>query len=133
MCAACYASTGKRTSVHRSVPRKGEICPHCGIITEGVALSSPPFSTLAQVAVYKQIKAATLHRLAEMWHRQSSNKKARSLDKSHKGMTCDAVLKVLQDAFSAGQRGRFGRTNDDIMLSTMETNWNGTPLNTISN
>lgn len=45
-------------------------CPHCSLVTESsgkTALLSPVLAEMAQALVYKSVKAATLHRLAELW------------------------------------------------------------------
>ncbi|TYZ57533.1 hypothetical protein PybrP1_005405 [[Pythium] brassicae (nom. inval.)] len=119
MCASCRRAHGRRIS-SESVGRKGVdaavACPHCGILSADSTAPLLPavLADIGQVFVHKHVKAATMHRLAEMWSalRRPSTGAASSRSSNRGGsgfvgLTVDSFFHEMERHLAAGMRGAF--------------------------
>lgn len=123
MCTNCRRFQGRRISSassesHKSAEAVVLACPHCGIMSAKsmTALLPAVLADVGHVFVYKHVKAATLHRLAEMWlsrqHAQrsssgTSSKPAGDADGHFLGLTVDSFFKEMERHLATGKRGVF--------------------------
>lgn len=126
MCIDCRRFQGRRISSassksHKSAEAVVLACPHCGIMSAEsmTALLPAVLADVGHVFVYKHVKAATLHRLAEMWHgrrhvqrsnsssSRTSSKPAGDADGHFLGLTVDAFFKEMERHLATGKRGVF--------------------------
>ncbi|KAG7394720.1 hypothetical protein PHYBOEH_004791 [Phytophthora boehmeriae] len=143
MCAACRRAQGRRVSqeLAASTERGARepppmACPHCSLIVPPSAkttLLSPVLAEMAQVIVYKHVKAATLHRLAEMWaagDKPATNNSAppsrggrRNYGDSHLGLTPASFFAEVDKQLAAAKRGAFfpDHQTPEMALSTNDT------------
>lgn len=122
MCTSCRHAQGRRVS-SESVSRKAAdvalACPHCGILPAESMSSLLPavLADVAQVFVYKHVKAATMHRLAEMWsalRRPISGPTSSTISSisgsgssGFVGLTVDSFFQEMERHLAAGKRGAF--------------------------
>ncbi|ETW03736.1 hypothetical protein, variant 1 [Aphanomyces invadans] len=112
LCQNCRTAQGRRVSV---ATIDDGVCPHCGIIPKAIVEASSAMSTVlsvAQVFIYRHIRAPTLHRLAEKWADQVTQKKSEQMLRGaevelHKGLTKDTLLREMERYLQAGRRGLF--------------------------
>lgn len=120
MCNDCRRFQGRRissASESRKTPEAMALaCPHCGILAAETMTNLLPavLADVGHVFVYKHVKAATLHRLAELWlaRRSSSDFTASKLpagdaDGHFLGLTVDSFFKELERHLANGKRGVF--------------------------
>ncbi|KAK1946963.1 hypothetical protein P3T76_000973 [Phytophthora citrophthora] len=113
VCQACRRAQGRRVSqeLAASAERRAReppvmACPHCSLVSESSANSTllpPVLAEIAQTIVYRQVKAATLHRLAEKW-----------------------AVDEVQDGSSSAPQSRCGPRRSE------ETHWGLTPVSFFS-
>ncbi|RLN95208.1 hypothetical protein BBJ28_00025548 [Nothophytophthora sp. Chile5] len=127
-CAACRRSQGRRVSQEMATtPEVGALdpppmaCPHCGLVAGASArttLLSPALAEETQAIVYKHVKAATLHRLAEVWAATwravasnsappSRHGRRHTDDSSHLGLTPTSFFAEVDKQLAAAKRGVF--------------------------
>uniref|UniRef100_K3XA95 FAM194 C-terminal domain-containing protein n=1 Tax=Globisporangium ultimum (strain ATCC 200006 / CBS 805.95 / DAOM BR144) TaxID=431595 RepID=K3XA95_GLOUD len=135
MCSECRRAHGRRIR-SESPSRKRDApllaCPHCGILSAESMTSVVPavLADVGQIFVYKNVKAATMHRLAERWSiaLQGQRSGASSLTSSSSsrsfpptsnsssqrgdgdsfvGLTVDSFFKEIERHWAAGKRGLF--------------------------
>jgi hypothetical protein len=121
MCQACRRAQGRRVSQELTTSTEGRTrepplmaCPHCGLVGESsakAALLSPVLAEMAQAVVYKHVKAATLHRLAEMWaaddSKGGSSSGLRYSGESHLPLTPVSFFSEVDKQIAAAKRGSF--------------------------
>ncbi|ETK73569.1 hypothetical protein L915_19518 [Phytophthora nicotianae] len=127
LCQACRRAQGRRVSqeLAASVERSTRepplmACPHCSLVTESstkTTLLPPGLAEMTQAIVYKHVKAATLHRLAEMWVADEGRGGSRSAPASaggprhcgetHLGLTPFSFFIEVDKQIAAAKRGAF--------------------------
>ncbi|KAG6585090.1 uncharacterized protein IUM83_08395 [Phytophthora cinnamomi] len=124
MCQACRRAQGRRVSQElvasaeratREPPLMA--CPHCSLVAEPsgkTALLSPVLAEMAQALVYKSVKAATLHRLAELWAADKggsssapASRRGRHYGETHLGLTPFSFFSEVDKQIAAAKRGAF--------------------------
>ncbi|GMF18040.1 unnamed protein product [Phytophthora fragariaefolia] len=141
MCQACRRAQGRRVSQElvaseeraaREPPLMA--CPHCSLVTESstkTALLSPVLAEMAQALVYKTVKAATLHRLAELWAADDitsglapeSRRGPRLYGETHLGLTPFSFFSEVEKQIAAAKRGAFlpDHRTPEMALSAKDT------------
>lgn len=123
MCQACRRAQGRRVRtepVASAASRTPEpplmACPHCSLVTDSSAkatLLSPILANIGQAIVYKHVKTATLHRLAEMWATDvikgssPSDRGPRHYGETHLGLTPLSFFAEVDKQIAAAKRGVF--------------------------
>ncbi|KAL4155301.1 hypothetical protein PRNP1_007411 [Phytophthora ramorum] len=121
MCQACRRAQGRRVRQELAASAEGRTrepplmaCPHCSLVGESsakAALLPPVLAEMAQAVVYKHVKAATLHRLAEMWvaveGSTSARRGPRHFGESHMGLTPFSFFAEVDKQVAAAKRGAF--------------------------
>ncbi|POM72799.1 Hypothetical protein PHPALM_10432 [Phytophthora palmivora] len=138
ICQACRRAQGRRvrqelvtSTASRELPLMA--CPHCSLIDDAsvkTVLLSPMLVEMAQAIVYKHVKAATLHRLAEMWAAEdgkssssSASRGSRHYGESHLGLTPFSFFTEVDKQIAAAKRGAFLSDNctPEMALSAKDT------------
>ncbi|GMF19794.1 unnamed protein product [Phytophthora lilii] len=95
-------------------------CPHCSLVAESSAKSallSPVLAEMVQAIVFKHVKAATLHRLAEAWAANDSTggsssappsrHGSRHYGETYLGLTPFSFFTEVDKQIAAAKRGAF--------------------------
>ncbi|KAG4235175.1 hypothetical protein PC116_g16697 [Phytophthora cactorum] len=127
MCQACRRAQGRRVSQELAASAESSAreprlmaCPHCSLVGKSSAMTtllSPVLVEMTQAVVYKHVKAATLHRLAEMWAADearggansapSSARGPRHYGETHLGLTPFSFFAQVDKQIAAAKRGAF--------------------------
>ncbi|KAL3674138.1 hypothetical protein V7S43_000084 [Phytophthora oleae] len=123
MCQACRRAQGRRVSQELAASSESRTrepplmaCPHCSLVGESSANSAllpPVMAEIAQAIVYRHVKAATLHRLAEKWavgeaqDGSSSAPQSRRGKETHWGLTPFSFFSEVDKQIAAAKRGAF--------------------------
>ncbi|KAG1693467.1 hypothetical protein DVH05_023551 [Phytophthora capsici] len=143
MCQACRRAQGRRISqelVASTERRTREpslmACPHCSLVGESSSNSTllpPVLAEIAQAILYRHVKAATLHRLAETWatdavHDGSSSapqsqRGPRRYEETHWGLTPASFFSEVDKQIAAAKRGAFlsDHHKPEMALSAKDT------------
>lgn len=138
MCQACRRAQGRRVSqeLAASADRATRepplmACPHCSLVAESsgkAALLSPVLAEMAQALVYKSVKAATLHRLAELWAADTGGSSSaptlrRHFGETHLGLTPFSFFSEVDKQIAAAKRGAFlpEHRTPEMALSAKDT------------
>ncbi|RHY86694.1 hypothetical protein DYB35_010138 [Aphanomyces astaci] len=147
LCQLCRTAQGRRVSV--ATMTDDGVCPHCGIVPKSIVEASPAVSTLASIAhvfVYRHIRAPTLHRLAERWADQVTQKKSEQVlllpfaamvnscsdvnvvqmlrgaeVEVHKGLTKDTLFREMEHYLQVGRRGLFAPKDGALGMALSAT------------
>ncbi|KAG7385881.1 hypothetical protein PHYPSEUDO_000943 [Phytophthora pseudosyringae] len=125
MCPECRRAQGRRVSQELTASTESRepplmACPHCSLVGESsakTALLPPVLAGMVQAVVYKHVKAATLHRLAEMWAADEgkggsssappSRRTLRHDGETHLGLTPFSFFSEVDKQIAAAKRGAF--------------------------
>ncbi|RHY52055.1 hypothetical protein DYB30_010256 [Aphanomyces astaci] len=147
LCQLCRTAQGRRVSV--ATMTDDGVCPHCGIVPKSIVEASPAVSTLVSIAhvfVYRHIRAPTLHRLAERWADQVTQKKSEQVlllpfaamvnscsdvnvvqmlrgaeVEVHKGLTKDTLFREMEHYLQVGRRGLFAPKDGALGMALSAT------------
>ncbi|RHY00325.1 hypothetical protein DYB36_002215 [Aphanomyces astaci] len=127
LCQLCRTAQGRRVSV--ATMTDDGVCPHCGIVPKSIVEASPAVSTLVSIAhvfVYRHIRAPTLHRLAERWADQVTQKKSEQMLRGaevevHKGLTKDTLFREMEHYLQVGRRGLFAPKDGALGMALSAT------------
>lgn len=124
MCEACRRAQGRRNSAALAADQ-ALACLHCGLLvgeSARAAVLPPALADLAQAAVFPQVKASTMHRLAERWAAARPTA-GQSQSDSHVGLSVASFLEEAERQLAAAKRGVFlpEQRALDMALSATET------------
>lgn len=110
MCGLCQAAHGRGLLNPQPSPSpdRSLACPHCALIqgpAARAALLPPGLAEMAQAAAFPHLKAATIHRLAELWAAKSPQRSELQDSESHVGLGVRSFLDEAERVLAGCRRG----------------------------